>query len=79
MRALKPDVATREFISSLKGLSPSVLELTLRTMRRRQFEDFDAELAKIEQIYLGQLMKMADAREGVRAYLEKRPATWRGR
>ena len=73
------DAATQEFISSLKRLSPSVLELTLRTMRRRQFDNFDAELAKIEQIYLGQLMKMADAREGVRAFLEKRPATWRGR
>ncbi|HET9399699.1 MAG TPA: enoyl-CoA hydratase/isomerase family protein [Candidatus Acidoferrales bacterium] len=69
----------QELISSLKKLSPAVLELTLRTMRRRQFEDFDAELAKIEQIYLGQLMKMEDAREGVRAFLEKRPASWRGR
>lgn len=69
----------QELISSLGKLSPAVLELALRTMRRRQFEDFDAELGKIEQIYLGQLMKMEDAREGVRAFLAKRPPSWRGR
>ena len=71
--------ATRELVSSLRELSSAVLKLTSRTMRRRQLENFDAELAKVEQIYLGQLMKLADAREGVRAFLEKRRPTWRGR
>jgi cyclohexa-1,5-dienecarbonyl-CoA hydratase len=70
---------TKEFLCGLQKLSPAVLELTLRTMRRRQFENFDADLAKIEHIYLSQLMKTADAREGVRAFLEKRTPTWRGK
>ena len=69
----------RELISSLKKHSPAVLGLALRTMRRRQFENFDVDLAKMEQVYLGQLMKLEDAREGVRAFLEKRPVSWRGR
>jgi cyclohexa-1,5-dienecarbonyl-CoA hydratase len=73
------DKSVREFIVELRGLSPAVLKLTGRTARRRMYGDFEGELGKIEQVYLGQLMKMEDAREGIRAFMEKRPASWRGR
>lgn len=71
--------SVREFLAELRALSPAVLKLTGRTLRRRLREDFEGELGKIEQVYLNQLMKTEDAREGVRAFIEKRPATWRGR
>ncbi|HXN64684.1 MAG TPA: enoyl-CoA hydratase/isomerase family protein [Candidatus Acidoferrales bacterium] len=73
------DAAVREFIASQRALSPTVLKLTARLLRRDWQSEFETELGKIEQVYLGQLMKMEDAREGVRAFLEKRPPAWRRR
>ena len=73
------DKSVRDFIAELRALSPAVLKLTGRTARRRMYGDFEAELSKIEQVYLGQLMKMEDAREGIRAFMEKRQVTWRGK
>jgi cyclohexa-1,5-dienecarbonyl-CoA hydratase len=73
------DKSVRDFIAELRTLSPAVLKLTGRAMRRRLREDFDGDLGRIEQVYLNQLMKTEDAREGIRAFMEKRPPSWRGR
>lgn len=74
-----PDKSVRDFLGELRALSPAVLKLTGRAMRRRLREHFDGDLGKIEQVYLNQLMKTEDAREGIRAFMEKRPPSWRGR
>lgn len=73
------DKSVRDLIAQLRGLSPAVLKLTGRAMRRNLRQEFENDLSKIEQVYLNQLMKTEDAREGVRAFMEKRPPSWRGR
>jgi cyclohexa-1,5-dienecarbonyl-CoA hydratase len=40
---------------------------------------FDKGLARAEKIYFEDLMKTADAQEGIRAFMEKRAANWTGR
>jgi cyclohexa-1,5-dienecarbonyl-CoA hydratase len=73
------DKSVREMIAEFRTLSPAVLKLTGRAMRRRQRDEFENDLSKVEQVYLNQLMKTEDAREGIRAFMEKRPPSWRGR
>jgi cyclohexa-1,5-dienecarbonyl-CoA hydratase len=73
------DKSVRDLIGEFRALSPAVLKLTGRAMRRRLREEFENDLSKIEQVYLNQLMKTEDAREGIRSFMEKRPPSWRGR
>jgi len=71
--------AVGELLGELQGMSPEVLRLTRRALTREWRGNFEAELAEVEQLYLGQLMKTEDAQEGVRAFLEKRAPVWRAR
>jgi cyclohexa-1,5-dienecarbonyl-CoA hydratase len=73
------DKSVRALIAEFRALSPAVLKLTARAMRRRLRDEFENDLSKVEQVYLNQLMKTEDAREGIRAFMEKRPPSWRGR
>ena len=40
---------------------------------------FDKGLARAEKIYFEELMKTADAQEGIQAFMEKRPPKWTGK
>jgi len=40
---------------------------------------FDKGLARAEQVYLDELMKTADAHEGIKAYTERRRPQWTGK
>ena len=66
-------------LGELRGLSPVVVRLSRRALRRKRHADFEAELEAVERFYLGELMKTEDAQEGIRAFLEKRAPVWRGR
>ncbi len=68
---------TEKLLGELSGLSPEVLRLTRRTLWRLRADEFERELDKIEHIYFDQLMRTNDAREGVRAFMEKRAPVWR--
>ena len=74
---LREGIAT--LLGELQGLSPAVLRLAKRTIRKVHGDDFESQLSEVEQIYLSRLMQTHDAREGIRAFLEKRAPTWEGR
>lgn len=69
---------TDRLLAPLLEKSPAVLRETKRALREGA-GDFDAGLARIERRYLGDLMKLADAGEGIAAFMEKRAARWGNR
>jgi cyclohexa-1,5-dienecarbonyl-CoA hydratase len=72
-------IALNHFLEELRALSPSVLQLTRKTLWQLHAADFAKQLEEVERVYLSELMKNDDAQEGIRAFLEKRQTVWKGR
>ncbi len=60
-------------------MSPAVLALAKKASRAGLNKDFGEGLKAIDGIYLEELMKTADAVEGLTAFMEKRPPIWQGK
>jgi cyclohexa-1,5-dienecarbonyl-CoA hydratase len=71
--------AVEDSVAQLFQLSPAALAVTKKAMYAWDATHFDQGLARAEKIYLEELMQTADAQEGVRAFLEKRPPVWTGK
>lgn len=70
---------TLEILSKLREHSAIALEMTRKAIDLGRGRTMDAALGEIENIYLLELMKTSDAREGIQAFLEKRKPVWRDR
>ncbi len=69
----------RDACERLEKLSPAALRVTKKALYAWDAMHFDKGLARAEQIYFDELMKTADAVDGINAFLEKRKPVWRGR
>ena len=68
-----------EVLAKLREMSGTALEFTRRALDLGRSRTLDEALTQIENIYLHELMKTADASEGVKAFMEKRKPVWRHR
>ena len=68
----------RDVCAKLAALSPSSVRAAREALRAGEATGLDS-LGEIEALYRSDLMKTEDAREGLAAFLEKRPPKWRGR
>jgi cyclohexa-1,5-dienecarbonyl-CoA hydratase len=73
------DGALESLLGRLTRHSGAVLARARRALRQGTHGDFGEVLARMERIYLEDLLSTEDAHEGVRAFLEKRPPRWRDR
>jgi cyclohexa-1,5-dienecarbonyl-CoA hydratase len=71
--------AVDKSVSLLLTLSPAALAIAKKASYAWDSMHFDKGLARAEKIYFEDLMKTADAQEGIRAFLEKRSPKWRGK
>jgi cyclohexa-1,5-dienecarbonyl-CoA hydratase len=66
-------------VQDLLKLSPAALAIAKKAVYAWDAMHFDKGLARAEKIYLEELMKTADAQEGIRAFIEKREPKWAGK
>jgi cyclohexa-1,5-dienecarbonyl-CoA hydratase len=72
-----PEAAVDVFFARhLQPKSAAALRLTQRASRFEFERAFRAGWAAMERLYLGELMDTADAKEGIAAFLERRPPHW---
>jgi cyclohexa-1,5-dienecarbonyl-CoA hydratase len=71
--------AVEDCVGELLKLSPTTLAITKKAFYAWDAMHFDKGLARAEKIYFEDLMKSADAHEGIRAFMEKRKPNWTGR
>jgi cyclohexa-1,5-dienecarbonyl-CoA hydratase len=73
------DEDLRAFVGELLDKSGAVMRVALKGLRELTLQGFDHALKRSEDIYCRELLNTEDVQEGVRAFLEKRPPTWRHR
>ncbi len=66
-------------VEELLRLSPAALRVTKKAVYAWDAMHFDKGLARAQKIYLDELMRTADAQEGVAAFMEKREPKWKGK
>ena len=74
-----PETLVAECISRVTQLSPAALAMAKKAFYAWDSIHFDKGLARSEQIYLDELMKTLDAREGIQAHIERRRPKWQGK
>ena len=73
------DSAVQTAVAQLQRLSPAALRVAKKASYAWDSMRFDKGLARAEKIYFDDLLKTADAQEGIRAFLEKRSPKWSGK
>ena len=73
------EAAVNEAVERVSRLSPAALAATKKASYCWDAMHFDKGLTRAEQVYLDELMKTEDAREGIKAWMEKREPKWSGR
>lgn len=65
------------FIKKITQNSRSVNSLTLKAFKNINTKDFKVKLNQAEKIYLDELLKLEDYKEGIESFIDKRKPEWK--
>lgn len=71
------EACVESYLADIRKLSRPVVRLAKRATMLAAREQILAHLERAEALYLGELMKLSDAHEGVAAFMEKRTPEWK--
>ena len=71
------DACVEAYLAQIRKLSRPVVRMAKRATAMVAREQILAQLARVEKLYLDELMKLSDAHEGIAAFLEKRTPKWK--
>lgn len=74
-----PETLVAECVQRVSQLSSAAIAVAKKAFYAWDAIHFDKGLARAEQIYFDELMKTADAQEGIAAFLERRRPKWTGK
>ena len=71
------DAHVEGYLNNIRKLSRPVVRMAKRATVLAVREQVLAHLKRAEELYLGELMKLSDAQEGIAAFVEKRAPKWK--
>jgi len=74
-----PETLVAECVQRVSQLSSAAIAMAKKALYAWDAIHFDKGLARAEQIYFDELMKTADAQEGIAAFMERRRPKWVGK
>ena len=74
-----PETLVAECVQRVSQLSSAAIAMAKKALYSWDAIHFDQGLARAEQIYFDDLMKTADAQEGIAAFIERRRPKWVGK
>ena len=74
-----PETLVAECVQRVSQLSSAAIAVAKKALYAWDSIHFDKGLARAEQIYFDELMKTADAQEGIAAFMERRRPKWVGK
>lgn len=77
--AVSFDPRVDEFVARLTAKSGPILQLARRAQTESYYATYEEALYKAENLYLRELLSLADSQEGIKARLEDRKPEWRDR
>ena len=73
------DATVDAYVDKLLAKSSTVLALAKRALREGAGHHFEKALERSQELYLRELVKTDDMVEGLKAFTEKRPPSWKNR
>jgi len=73
------ETALEETLGDFRNASPLVMRMNVRMVRKFGARSFEEDRREAERVFLEELMKTEDVREGIASFFEKRKPEWKNR